>query len=386
VAKKLKICHVITRMIVGGAQENTLLTTRSHIEKGHRVTLVTGPSPGPEGELLARECVGGLEIGELPPLVRAIRPIKDVAACRQLTRFFREGSFDVVHTHSSKAGVLGRIAARKARIPFIVHTVHGQAFHPYQSSWKNALYIWAERIAARYCDRIFAVAEAMVEQCVAAGVAPRSMYKVVYSGMDMDAFLTSRRCPKLRAELGIAEDALVVGKIARLFELKGHHFLIAAASAIVAEMPTVRFLLVGDGNLYEQLQDDIRARGLAEHFVFTGLVPPADVPQYTAQMDVLAHLSLREGLPRTVVQALATGIPAVGFSLDGTPEVIVEGETGHICPPENVQAVTEALLDLLRNGEKRRRMGAAGRERVKEQFCWRRMGDVLEAEYLRGLA
>ncbi|MDX9981002.1 MAG: glycosyltransferase family 4 protein [Lentisphaeria bacterium] len=382
-SEPMRICHIITRMIVGGAQENTLLTCRDHLEKGHQVVLVTGPTAGPEGKLLQKQPLPGLEIVEIPDLVRELAPLADWRACRDLRKLFRERRFDVVHTHSSKAGIVGRIAAWKERVPVVVHTVHGQAFHPYQAAWRNQLYILAERYAARRCHRIYAVAQAMIDQCVAARVAPPEKYQVVYSGMDMAAFANARPEPALRAALGLPEDALVVGKVARLFELKGHEYLVQAAPAIVARFPQVRFLLVGDGNLRGELEAEIARLGLAEHFVFAGLVPPADVCRYTALMDVLVHLSLREGLPRTVVQGLASGVPAVGFPLDGTPEVILEGRTGLLCPTGDAAAVAAAVNALLGNPERRRAMGAAGRELVLERFSWQRMGDVLEAEYRR---
>ncbi len=368
-------------MIVGGAQENTLFTVRGLLEHGHDVVLLTGPSPGPEGELLATESVPGLRLVVEPNLVRNLSPVADLKAYRSLTRTFREGEFDIVHTHSSKAGVLGRLAAAKAGTPIIIHTVHGQAFHPYQTWWRNQLYIHAERLAARASHRIFAVAQAMIDQCVAARVAPADKYRVVYSGMDISTFLDSKPDPKLRARLGIPENAPVVGKIARLFELKGHEYLIAAAPRIVAEFPEVRFLIVGDGMLREELERQIAGVGLSDNFVFTGLVPPADIPRYTALMDVLAHLSLREGLPRTVVQALGTGIPAVGFALDGTPEVILDGTTGHLCDAGDVTTVGDAILALLRDPEQRIRMGTKGRELVRARFPWQRMVQVIEENY-----
>ncbi len=385
-ARRLRICHVITRMIIGGAQENTLLTVRGLAEKGHHVVLLTGPTTGPEGNLLAGQDVPGASIVELPHLIRKPCPLEDPLAYLGLLRYFRSHSFDVVHTHSSKAGILGRLAARRARVPVVVHTVHGQAFHPYQAAWLNRLFVWAERRSARVSHRILAVAQAMIEQCVEAGVAPREKYRVVYSGMDVDAFRQARPDSDLRARLGIPPHVPVVGKIARLFELKGHEFLIEAAATVVREFPDVRFLLVGDGVLRESLQAAVAAKGLDDNFVFAGLVAPGEVPRYDALIDVLSHLSLREGLPRTVVQALAAGVPAVGFALDGTPEVILDGRTGRLCPAEDSAAVAEALCDLLRNPDHRRMLGGNGQELVKERFGWRTMADAIERHYYECLA
>ncbi len=382
----LKICHVITRMIIGGAQENTLYTIQGHLEKGHEVTLVTGPTTGPEGQLLKTFCPQGMRLVEIPELIRSLNPRQDWRAYRKLRRFFEENHFDVVHTHASKAGIIGRIAARKAGVPFVVHTVHGQAFHPYQSSFKNWIYIAAERFAAKYCDRIYAVAQAMIDQCVAAGVAPRDKYQVVYSGMDLQSFVHAERSPELRAKLGIPEDAPVVGMLARLFELKGHDCMIAAAPQIVAQVPKVRFLFIGDGILRESLQAEIARLGLAEHFVFAGLIPPEQVPAYLAQVDILAHLSLREGLPRACVQALAAGKAVVAYPLDGTPEVVLNDETGLLGAPEDVEQIAANVVRLLQDRALRERLGKRGQQLVLERFDWRKMADILEESYLAGVA
>ena len=373
-------------MIVGGAQENTLFTCQGHLERGHDVTLITGPSPGPEGELLNRFCPKGLKIIEVPELIRSINPLKDWKAYHALRRLFREGQYDVVHTHASKAGILGRLAAWKENVPFVVHTVHGQAFHQYQNALVNQAYIWAERFAAKRCHRIFAVAQSMIEQCVVAGVAPREKYKVVYSGMDIDAFVNAKEDQALRAQLGIPPEAPVIGKIARLFPLKGHDVLIKAATKVVRQFPDAIFLIIGNGILREKLENEINKLGLSGNFVFTGLVSPEEVCRYTPLMDVLAHLSLREGLPRSVVQALASAVPVVAYALDGTPEVVLDGETGLIAKTEDADDVADKICALLSQPELRRKMGAAGQALVKERFSWRRMCDVLEDEYTKGLA
>ena len=377
----LKICHVITRMIVGGAQENTLLTVAGHLRKGHEVVLVTGPSPGREGQLLQNVDVPPCEIVQIPSLVRELDPVNDAKAYRELVRFFRERRFDVVHTHTSKAGIIGRLAARRAGVPVVVHTVHGQAFHPYEKPWRNAIYKIAERIAAQSSDRIFAVAQAMIDQCVAARIAPREKYKVVYSGMETERFASARPEPELRQELGIPENARVVVTAARLFPQKGYEYVIPAAKRLIALHPETHLLIVGDGPMYDGIRAELERDGVADHFHFAGLVPPAQVARYLALGNVLWHLSLHEGLPRSVVQALAVGIPAVGFRLDGTPEVVIDGETGFCTDPESVDQVVEATLRIWEEPGLGARLGATGKSRVVARFDWHRMCDILEAEY-----
>lgn len=381
--RKMKICHVITRMIVGGAQENTLLTIKGHIEKGHEVVLVTGFSPGREGELLKNVEMPPFKIVEIPEMVREVSPCKDFKALRKLREYFKKEKFDVVHTHSSKAGIIGRIAARQAGVPVVVHTVHGQAFHAYEKPWKKLLYITAERIAAKYCDKIYAVAQAMIDQCVDAKVAPREKYMVVYSGMDTAAFANARRNMELRQKLGIPENAKVIVTVARLFPMKGYEEMLPAAARLVKEFPDLHFLPVGDGPMYDELQKQIADLGLSGNFHFAGLVPPHEVCDYIAQADLLWHLSLHEGLPRAVVQALAVGIPAIGYKLDGTPEVVLNGKTGYVTAPQDVDAVVARSRELLNDAALRAEMGKNGKDLVIERFAWRRMADILEEEFLK---
>jgi len=383
--KKMKICHVITRMIVGGAQENTLFTIVGHIQKGHEVVLITGPSPGPEGELLNNSDFPEFEIIEIPDLVREMNVVKDYSAYKELKKIFTERKFDVVHTHSSKAGIIGRAAAWKAKVPFVTHTVHGQAFHAYEKPWKNFLYISAERWAAKRCHKIYAVAQAMIDQCVKAKVAPREKYKVVYSGMEIGDFLNSKPEPELREKLGIPENAKVIGAVSRLFPMKGYEYFLPVAHAIATVCPDVHFLIVGDGSLRQWMDVKIAKMGLTDHFHFAGLVPPDKVYRYIALMDILIHLSLREGLPRCVVQALASGKPALGFKLDGTPEVIIDGKTGYCAPAKDVKTIIASAVHIISDPKLAKEMGENGKKMVAEKFDWHRMADILEEEYLEHL-
>ncbi|MEA2012055.1 MAG: glycosyltransferase family 4 protein [Verrucomicrobiota bacterium] len=378
----MKICHIITRMIIGGAQENTLLTCLGLLEKGHSVTLLTGLTDGPEGTLLDKFNTEGLNIVVEKNLVRQINPLKDFKAYLGIKKYLKENDFDVVHTHSSKAGVIGRIAAKHAQVKNVFHTVHGPPFHAYEKKWKNKLYIAAERISAKYCEKIFTVADAMTKQFLNAKIGSKEMYKTVYSGMDIESFIAKSKNSDLKKSLNIPDDCKVIGKVARLFELKGHIYLIKAAEKVVKEYPNVRFLFVGDGILKNELQKKITDANLEKYFVFAGLISPEKVCDYIAIMDILVHLSLREGLPRAVVQGLATGKPVVGFPLDGTPEVILNNKTGILAETENPNSVADAILTLLRSPQKALEIGKNGQKLVKNKFDWHKMADVLEKEYL----
>ncbi len=382
----MKICHVITRMIVGGAQENTLLSCRGALEAGHDVTLVTGPSPGPEGELLKRVSCPGLKIVECPWLVREIAPLSDFKAFSHLKKLFRTERYDVVHTHSSKAGIVGRFAARAAGVPLVVHTIHGLAFHRYEKFWKNLLYIACERAAAPCGKRIYAVAQAMIDQSLAAGVGSPDQYKVVYSGMELDRFLHAKPDPELRKKLGIPEDAVVLATLARLFPLKGYEQFLPVAVKLAKELPQIHCLIIGNGTMMEEIREFIRKEGVESRFSFAGLVAPGEVGNYLALASVLVHFSLREGLPRAAVQALASGKPVIAYALDGTPEVVIPGKTGYLLKPGDRAGAEAAIRELVANPALAAELGANGRKLVESRFGWKTMSDTLLKDYAECLA
>jgi glycosyltransferase involved in cell wall biosynthesis len=307
----MRIAHVITRMVVGGAQENTLLCCLD-LQRlfGDQVLLITGPALGPEGDLLTQAADTGVPCHYIDGLRRAIHPWRDLQSYRALKEILREFQPDVVHTHSAKGGILGRLAAWSLRVPAIVHTVHGAPFHAYQSALPRALFRQCERYAASRCHQLVSVADAMTDLLVRANVAPRDKFVTVYSGMDVEPFLAAAaQREHVRRQFGFADQHVVIGKIARLFRLKGHDDVIQAARLVVDRQPQVRFLLVGDGELRSWYEQQIGRLGLSDYFRFTGLVPPRRIPDLIGAMDILVHASLREGLARALPQALIAGRP-----------------------------------------------------------------------------
>jgi glycosyltransferase involved in cell wall biosynthesis len=382
----MHICHVITRLIVGGAQENTLLTCEGLHARGHRVTLISGPTRGPEGSLVERARRGGYEFIELRELIRAVNPWMDARARRYLRMEFDQLKPDVVHTHSSKAGILGRFAARDARVPIVVHTVHGMSFNRTQPWVVRKLYTWLERKAASRTHALVAVADAMIAQSVAAGICSTDRMRTIYSGMEVEHFDLSV-CDRaaVRAQWGIAEagDVIVVGTIARLFRNKGYEQLLPIMAGAAQREPRLRFVWIGDGAQRAEYEAELARLGLADRTTLTGLVPPGQIRQFLAGFDILAHTSQWEGLPRAVVQAALMRVPSVAFDIDGTPEVIADGQTGRLVPLNDIAGFVTALLELAGDHEARARMGQAGRAACLERFDWRRMVDELEALYGR---
>jgi glycosyltransferase involved in cell wall biosynthesis len=380
----MRVAHVITRLIVGGAQENTIASVLGLASRpGIEVSLVSGPTSGPEGSLQGAfvEKPGMLTI--IPPLVRPVHPWKDLLAYRQLIRHFRLVRPDIVHTHSGKAGILGRLAASKAGIPIIVHSIHGPSFGAFQGLLPNLLFRAAERYAGRVTTHFVCVADAMKQQYLAAGIGKPEMYSRVFSGFLLDPFLSSTNNLQLRAKLGLLPEHVVVGKIARLFRLKGHEDLFDIAPALVRQCPNLRFLLVGDGEWRGRFEARTRGLGLEKHFIFTGLVQPSEIPALVGIMDFLVHLSRREGLPRALPQALAAARPVIAYDCDGAKEVCRNGETGFLVPIGDIANLSSRIVQLAQDPALRERLGCAGRQLVRKSFSLETMVDALQELYLR---
>lgn len=376
----MRITHVITRLIIGGAQENTLSSVLGLRQKpGLEVKLVSGPASGPEGSLESLDP----QLTTIPDLVRPVHPQKDFAALRQLEKLFDETQPDIVHTHSGKAGILGRLAAARAGVPIIVHTIHGPSFGDFQGALANFIFRAAERKAGRVTTHFVSVADAMTEQYLAAGIGRRDQYTKVFSGFNLLPFLSAQNDTTLRARLGIAPDDIVIGKIARLFKLKGHDDLFAVAPEIIRRNPRIKFLLVGDGEWRGKFEKKARELGIEKHVVFTGLIPPDEVPRYIGVMDGLVHLSLREGLPRALPQALAAGKPIVAYDCDGAREVCIDSETGFLLRAGDLNGLSDRLLQLAGDAALRERLGKPGQEFVREKFTVERMVDDLQSLYLK---
>lgn len=379
----MRVIHVITRLVVGGAQENTITSVLGLQNKpGFSVELWSGPDAGAEGSMAPafQKAGGHLEI--IPQLIRSLHPWKDWRALQCLIRRFKTVRPDIVHTHSGKAGVLGRIAAARARVPVVIHTIHGPSFGPFQGPAANLLFTAAERHAAHFTDHFVSVADAMSAQYLAAGIGHPDQYSTIRSGFDLDPFLTSRNDPGLRKRLGIAPDDVVIGTIARLFKLKGHDDLINAAPDILRACPKARFLLVGDGTWRKRLESATAARGVGDRFLFIGLVPPHAVPQYVGIMDLLVHLSRREGLPRALPQAMAAGKPVVAFDCDGASEVCIEGRTGFLIPCGDRATLIKRVGELAADSSLRRQLGETGRILARDSFSADHMVDALHTLYL----
>ncbi len=265
----------------------------------------------------------------------------------------------------------------------MVHTIHGLAFHPYQSQALNKFYIAIEKYTAGRTDFFISVADAMMVQATAVGIGRDEQFVTAYSAIEEDGFLepiSQERKKDFRRQYGIDENAIVLVTIARLFMLKGHEYIIESAKELSKRFDNCVWLFVGDGNLSGHFKQQVRQLGLDRRFKFTGLLPPSQIPLAIQSSGILVHCSLREGLARTLPQAMLCGKPAISFDVDGAREVVNEN-TGRLIEPKNVEQLTRACAELIENPDLRKRLGEQGRESVKKKFAPDTMVDTIEEVY-----
>ncbi len=383
----MKIVHIITRLILGGAQENTLITCKLLAQRGHDVTLITGPALGPEGELFNQAQNQGYKIIVVDKLRRAINPIHDIPAYYEIKKILKQLQPDIVHTHSAKAGILGRLAAYKLKTQNsklkIIHAIHGLAFHPYQSQWLNKFYIAVEKYTAGKTDFFISVADAMTNQATVVGIGKPEQYVTAYSAIEEDDFLkpfSDEQKKQFRQKYKIPDDAIVLVTIARLFMLKGHDYIIESSKELSKRFDKCVWLFVGDGNLSDTYKQQVKELGLQDKIKFTGLLLPSEIPLAIASSDILVHCSLREGLARTLPQAMLCGRPAISFDVDGAREVVNEN-TGRLIEPKNIEQLIKACAELIEDESLRKKLGQQGRESVKTKFAPDTMVDTIESVY-----
>ncbi len=383
----MRIAQVITRLIIGGAQQNVLLTCRGLLRRGHDVTLLTGPETGVEGAMFDVAQEYGIRVELVEILLRNILPVKDLCAIPELVKALRRLKPDIVHTHSSKAGILGRFAARLAGVPVVIHTIHGLPFFGGQNTLVNRAYILAERLAATQADRIVAVAQAMVSQAVAAGVARPEKFTTLCAGFDTESFFADpRRAASVRKELGIPSEAFVVGKVARLVPSKGHQFLLEALGPLMKRHRNLWCLLVGDGLLRAAIESTIKQMGIDQRVRLADLVSPARVREMLWAMDMLVHTSEHEGLPLVLVQGLLAGLPVAAFDLDGAREVIVPDKTGYLVKAGSVEQLAGAIEATISATGPVEPLSDQARARLAQRFSWVPMVERLEQLYSSLLA
>ncbi|MBN2547916.1 MAG: glycosyltransferase family 4 protein [Anaerolineales bacterium] len=376
----IPVLHLITRLIVGGAQENTLFTAARLDPSRFQVEVLCGPQTGSEGSLIEEARDQGISLTILPELLRQVSPLNDLIALYKLTRRMRQKQYTIVHTHSSKAGILGRLAARLAGVPLIVHTVHGWSFHDYMPRRAQQMYIWLERWMASFTDALIVVAERDIQKGLQAGIGKQNQYRLIRSAIPLEEF-DPEPIDRLavRQELGLPPEAVVIGNVGRFSEQKNPLDWVRVAGEVGRAHPQVYFLLVGDGPLRPQVEAQLRQGGLNERAILTGL--RRDVPRIMRAMDIFLLTSLWEGLPRVIPQAMAMGLPVVANRADGTAEAIRDGETGYLCEPGDIDGMAARLLELVDDPQRRKEIGRKASAFARREFDLRQMIAQIEMLY-----
>lgn len=371
--KKIKIVHIITRLDKGGSAQNTLLTVLGTDMKKYDVLLFKGPtsesrmSQDENASVMAdlqKAQLKRIKLVTIPFLVRRINPAYDAWAFICLFLLLIKEKPAIVHTHTSKAGLLGRLAAKLARIPIIVHTPHGHVFFGYFGPWKTRMFILLEKYAARLTDRIVALTEGEKEDYQLYKIAPEDKIVVIYSGIEFGKIkeLSLEEQQNFKKQLGIPDKSFVVGTAGRLEPVKGPEFLVEAAKDILSHYPQTYFVFAGDGPLRQRLERKAYELGINTNVLFLGW--REDVTRVISVYDIFVLPSLNEGMGRVLVEAMALGKPIVASDVGGIPDLVTHGINGFLVPPKNPERLAEYINILLHDKERRAMMGAEGKARA----------------------
>jgi len=365
----MKILHIITRLIQGGAQHDTIMKCAALVKAGHEVWLAHGPIYGPEGSLRDEALASGATLVQIDPMRRAILPVHDVATGLALRKLIRRVRPDIVHTHSSKAGIVGRAAAWHCRVGAVVHTIHGLPFHERQNRLVHRMYVGAERWAAKRCHRMIGITQAMCDAFAQHGIGRPEQFEVVPDGVDISRFTPSPDARgRIRSEFGIPIDAPLIGLVARLDPLKGHDDLIVCLHRLRQTHDDVRVIFVGDGWDRRRLDQNVRREGQHDRVIFTGLLSQDRVGDMMNALDVMALPSYQEGQGLVLVEALLCGCPIVAYDVGGIGEACIDGKTGRLVPMGDRDALLDALRWMLDHPDERGQLARHGSEYVRERF------------------
>jgi len=377
--KPARVLHVITRFNLGGAQETTLLGAALVDQARFPSEILTGTQIGLEGDLFGEAKERGVHLHFEPSLVREVNPVKDALALSRLVSFYRRYRPDIVHTHASKAGILGRAAARIAGVPIVLHTAHGWGFRPSQSFVVRSLYETLERWCAAASDRIAVVSKPTFDAAVERGIGPPEKFVVIRDAIELDRYQAD---PVLREakrrELGFGPEHFVFGFVSRLSPPKDAESVVRAFARIAARHPNARLVVVGDGELRVGTERAIAELGIVDRVHMAGL--RKDVPAFLSAFDAFVLVTAWEGLPRVLPQALAAGLPIITTAVDGTPEAVREGESGFLIPVGDFETLVDRMDRLAADPARAKRMGEAGKPLV-EEFSARTMAHQLEDLY-----
>ena len=372
---KHRIAHVITNAdSFGGAQRNTLLTLTGLVRDGYEAELVCGPG----GRLIEQAKANGITVRVVPNLVRQIDPVNDCRAFFMLSKLFRSREYDIVHTHSTKGGILGRLAARFAQGPVIIHTVHGVPFEM-NGDVKTRIYIGMERFMGKVTDRLVCVGKELCREAEEWRIVPHQKLVTIYSGIDFSSYIAQRRPVAVKRDLGVEDSSPIVGCIGRLSQQKAQHYLVEAIALLKDSFPNIKLLLVGEGPLRPLLEKQVQSLDLATHIQLLG--QRDDVADLLQVFDIYAMSSRWEGVGRALTEAMHCARPIVATAVNGVTELIVDGETGLCVPPHDPTALAAAIKRLALDRQLAERMAENAQRKAMDLMDGRQMVLAIEELY-----
>jgi len=382
--KKIKVLHTITRLIVGGAQENTILSAQFLDKDTYDVDVLCGSQTGPEGSLFEFATSRGVQPIIFKNLIREINPIKDIVHFVEMLIFLRKNHYDIIHTHSSKAGIIHRFAAKIMGVPIIIHTVHGWSFHDHMHRFKSQFYVFLEKKAAAFTDTIITVTKLDIQKGINADIGSELQYRNIHSSIEIERYKTATRdISEIKKELKLNMNSVIIGTVARLSEQKAPLDFMRLAKAICDTHDNVQFLYVGDGELRPEVEKFIQDNELQDKIILAGL--RMDVPDMLAVMDIFILTSLWEGLPRVFSQSMAAKLPIVATKVDGAPEAITDGLNGFMTQPGKPLEMVQYLEKLINDKALREKMGLEGLKIAEKNFSVESMIEDIEDVYQASL-
>lgn len=377
---KIRVLHIITRLDKGGSAYNTLLTVSRLDKAKYETVLMSGVTNDPDAEIAGFTARENIDYIFVPQLVREINLLRDAIAFCKIFRFIKKGKFDIVHTHTSKAGILGRWAAKLAGVKIIVHTPHGHIFYGYFGRFKTKFFIFLETITARITDKIITLTQVGKDEHIKFGIAPGEKFIPVYSGIEIERFINFKPdSDGEKKKLNILPGIFVIGTVSRLDPVKGNRYFIFALPAIVKVFPGLKAVFVGEGSEKEQLISYTRELGIYDNVIFTG--ERQDVRGLMCAFDIFVLSSLNEGMGRCLLEAQALGLPVVATEIGGVPEVIKNGLTGILVPPADPEALSAAIISLLKDEARRLEMGREAKKWVDNRFSVEAMVNKISELY-----
>ncbi|MBI5050451.1 MAG: glycosyltransferase family 4 protein [Nitrospirae bacterium] len=380
-----KILRIIARLNIGGPAIHTILLSSELDRIGYKTILVKGTEGPREGSMTDLAESKGIKPVVISELGREIGFKNDLIAFYKLFKLIKEEKPDIVHTHTAKAGTLGRVAAWLAGVPIIIHTFHGHVLHGYFGKLKTWVFVQIEKMLALISTRLITLSEVLKNELINMGIGNEKKFEVVPLGLELRPFLENNPpppplsnggvggfCGEFKKELGLPEDTILIGIIGRLVPIKGHRYFLEATKIISSQLTVdgsqleVKFVIVGDGELREELEDYAKKLGISDIVIFTGF--RRDLTKIYAGIDIIALTSLNEGTPVSIIEAMASGKPVVATNVGGVPALVKNGITGFLVPPKRPDLFADAVLKLLNDPLLMKKMGEEGRRRVFPQY------------------